>query len=230
MAGLLTKLPERRGQLLTSLQQAASLCNPQMCSRLLMVLLPLLLLLPADQCSAQHSSWLLMVPASHSSACHSAEDSCCCCRLRQPTSAAHRRASAAARGFQRQQAGSHARLAAPFNEWQQDLQWAKQQQPQPQRQWKIPCEKQLLPCPGNSAINQCRQKTQCKAYQTGSGMDVRACIMCKGEAGTCPVALIPHLPQRPIGWVLLVAFLTLPSKRLLAPLRKQICGHAVSQC
>ena len=63
MTGLLTELskpgnasdrllPERMEQLLTLLQQAANLCNPQMCSRLLMVLL-LLLPPPANQCSAQ---------------------------------------------------------------------------------------------------------------------------------------------------------------------------------
>ena len=58
--GLLTELPkpsdacirllsERRGQLL--MQQAANLCNAQTCSRLLMVV-PLLLPLLADQCGA----------------------------------------------------------------------------------------------------------------------------------------------------------------------------------
>ena len=71
MTGLLTELPksgnasdrllpERRGQLLTLLQQAPNLCNPQTCSRLLMVAV-LLLPLPVVQSGAQQCSRLLMV-------------------------------------------------------------------------------------------------------------------------------------------------------------------------
>ena len=56
----LNSLTSRRGQQLTLLQQAASLCNSQMCSRLLIVVL-LLLPLQGDECGAQQSSWLPMV-------------------------------------------------------------------------------------------------------------------------------------------------------------------------
>ena len=40
---------------------AASLCNSQMCSRLLIVVVLLLLPLQGDECGAQQSSWLPMV-------------------------------------------------------------------------------------------------------------------------------------------------------------------------
>ena len=55
-------LPHCRGQLLTLLQQAANLFDPQTPSCLLMVLMQLLLPPPlAAQCGAGQSSWLLMV-------------------------------------------------------------------------------------------------------------------------------------------------------------------------